>query len=207
MKKTSKKSKKTKPAKVVPENDGQRIWAQRAAYGDDVGPREAVNHRELTRETLDEPGRQRTITKTLPYIEKLYKRGKIDRDMLIVAHDFYRDYNTARIDPLRAAQLERSGGGGYNPHGIDEPLRVAAARSRILKIRSILARGKDGIRRWEALENVVGREFKVTEVADNRGNKYNQLVDHLCAALAVILSFNQGYAAAHYKKLGVKKTY
>lgn len=204
MRKTSKSKKTAKARKQKRVEAPAAHWAEPAGYArdpltrvavtvndDDRGTREATRHRPLARVTLDEGGQQRLVTKTVPFVQRLFDRGDIDREMLIRAQEFKTVYDTSSLDPLRAVDLGRMGSTG-GALRIDEPLRVAAAKSTILKYREIFMRGR-GEQMWHALEKIVGQEQNVTEAAGGRGKKRDQWVGHLIDALFFLVNYHQGY--------------
>ena len=115
MKKTNKKSRTSK--RRTKANDGLNgsidIWS-RATPVDDRGTFHALQHRGIERVTLDEGGRQRIVTKGIPFwqtkLRELLKTGDVTEAMIYEAVEFKRVYDVSRIDAMRIPDLGKVGG-------------------------------------------------------------------------------------------------
>jgi hypothetical protein len=162
-----------------------------AVHEDDRGTWYALQHREINRVTVKEAKREFTATRSLTPLQSLARRNKlITEDMLIEGQKFKADYDTSKLDPLRAAPLDRFGGCG-SLRLSDERDRVQAAKDRVSKIMKMFSRPHRKML-WPALEKIVGMEMSVTSAAGTRGIEQKTWQAYLIMALAALVDIRNG---------------
>jgi hypothetical protein len=150
----------------------------------DYGPLQAMADGkrvvELVQRKID--GKESRLSVVVPTLRTLYRKGSITEDMYRMGLDFKLNYDFSGLEPLRAQDIGRIPGGGFNGGASDA---VTDAKDFIFRCWKVL--GNKNTIMSRAITETVGREVSLRDIVINEGHDRSFWSGALMSALELMV--------------------